>query len=415
VRFLSGTPEVVFQTCALIESAKREVLLQTYEWDDDDESARLVFAALESRVARALDANDGTLQIRLLIDNTWPAFGTKHRHRLESFVAGLAAQPLAAHHVRVELAYFDGFGFGVLHSKTVVQDGARALVMTGNFKTAGGIEQDFYNMGVLLEGNVVQSIREDWLSARAESTVVEAGGPSNLPAPDRVDIAAPEKGAFDAIVLTRRASAKWRDDDDHNPQNRGLLAVINAARKQIDVLNPALNVNAIKDAIVRAITKRRVVVNMVLSLNMDRQLQHYDGGDNVETAYALYAEILEKAGPSAADRLHIYWASTDGQSIAAPGAPGNLHAKAASFDNACLWVGSMNWDKQSWSNSRELNVVLIGKGVSDTWEKEIFGPRQSLAVPLQPGDLPEENRDIIDPVFRYLNARRPDATRVSSR
>lgn len=406
VRFLSGTPEVVYQTCALIESAQQELLLQTYEWDDNDESARLVFASLEARVARALDSNSDSLQIRLLIDNTWPAFGTKHRQRLENFVASLAQQPLAAHHIRVELSYYEGFGFGILHSKTVIQDGVRALVMTGNFKTAGGIEQDFYNMGVLLEGGVAESIREDWMNARGESVVIQTGGPL-MPAPEPVALAmGTTEGLFDAAVLTRRSSVRWRDASDHNPQNKGLLAVINAAHKTIDVLNPALNVEAIKNAIVNAVSVRRVRVNMVLSLNMDRELQHYDGGDNVETAYALYNAILAKGGPEAADRLRIYWASTDGQRIAASGESGNLHAKAASFDDTCLWVGSMNWDKQSWSNSRELSVVLMGRGIAEAWQKDIFGPRRSLAVPLLPGDLPEDKQDLLDPVFRYLNARK---------
>lgn len=401
------TTHVVGAVVDLVSAAQHELLLQIYEWEDPDESAQRVLAALEARVARALqEGEQGPLSVRLLLDDSWPALSAKHRDQVFAFVRNVGAQPLAAHSVHVELASFHGFAWGILHSKTVVQDGARALVFTGNFKTAGGMAQDFYNMGAVVAGPMVQAIRADWLSARHLSRRDVAAGPEpeSLPAVTAA-ATAPTPGNVFGAVLSRRANARWSDSTP-NPQNQGLLAMLGTARGHVEVLNPAMNVPAIITAVVDAVVGRQVTMDVVLSLNMDRQFQRtFGGADNAETAYKLYNAILRAAGPSVADRLRIFWASSDGATIAPPSDPGNVHAKTMAFDDSCLWVGSMNWDKQSWNNSRELSVVLCGDGLVNDWRQAIFASRLKQAVPMHAVDLPRRARWAGDPVYQYLKER----------
>jgi phosphatidylserine/phosphatidylglycerophosphate/cardiolipin synthase-like enzyme len=393
-----GTAAVISTLVELIARSERELLLQIYEWDDDDESAQGVQRALEARLAAA-----PALRAHLIVDDSWPALHAPNRGRLEAFAR--------AHADQVELAYHRGVGLGILHTKTVMADGREALLMTGNFRTAHGLAGDFYNTGLLVQGPVVQTMRDDWLSARAASTAVSGA----LRLADGETAAATEApwhslagpwGPSAAAVLTRRANPDIRDRGDLNPQDRGLLAAIDTAEHHIAALNPALNARPILAALARAAVERGVQVHVVLSLNMDRTFQRFfAGGDNADTAHRLLAAVLAAGGPTAADRLHISWASSGTGAAAGPSDPGNVHAKIASFDGACLWVGSMNWDWQSWNNSRELSVALFDEAAAAAWERGPFATRRALAAHLRADDLPRLFRHTADPVYRYLRAR----------
>jgi phosphatidylserine/phosphatidylglycerophosphate/cardiolipin synthase-like enzyme len=346
------------------------------------------------------------LQVRLLIDNSWPAFSAKHRGDIEAYVASLASQPLAAHGIHVELAYFPGRGVGILHSKTIVRDSEEALVMTGNFKTAGGMRSDYYNMGVLASGPVARVLQDDWLNARHDSELKLSSGPAPAELGVDKDPWTGDANGIPAAMLSRRANAHLRNQGDNNPQDRALVAMIRTARKRITVLNPAVNIGAVMDAIVEAVAKHQVRVEMVLSLNMDRRNQSIFGGaDNAESAYRLYKRILHDAGPGVADRLTIRWASSDGRTAAPDGDSGNVHAKAAGYDGNALWVGSMNWDWQSWNNSREVSVAFFGDGVAADFNARIFADRFGLAVPIKADDLPRVHRRKGNRVYQYLKDR----------
>ena len=206
-------------------------------------------------------------------------------------------------------------------------------------------------------------------------------------------------------VLTRRSNSDLRDKGDVNPQDRGLIAAIDAAEHHIFALNPALNVRPILAALARA-ALRGVRVKAVVSLNMDRAFQRYfAGGDNTDSAYRLLSALLGAGGEASADRVRILWAPSETGAAASPSDPCNVHAKVTSFDRTCLWLGSMNWDWQSWNNSREPSVALFDAPASAAREAGPYATRARLAAPLRAGDLPRIHCYGADPVFRYLRRR----------
>ncbi|MBE7182464.1 MAG: hypothetical protein INR71_14880, partial [Terriglobus roseus] len=193
---------------------------------------------------------------------------------------------------------------------------------------------------------------------------------------------------------------------DTNPQARGLRALFEQTRFYIKAINPALNVKVYKTAIINAIVRRGVQVDLILSYHMNKTRQHYlMGGDNADMAAEVYGALLAKGGQAAADRLRIYWGTSEDGSIAPAHHPSNIHAKIASFDGDALLVGSTNWDWPSYNSARELSVALFGSDVSLRFEQEVFAPRREQSRRIQAQDLPWRARQPGHPVYDYLHTR----------
>ncbi len=403
----AGTAATLDALCAMIDACEAELLIQVYQWNDGDASAQQVLGALQRRAARALAASKPPVPvvIRILVNGTWPAESTNSQQQLISFIHDLSLMQGSAERVVVELSAYQGFGLSVLHSKDAVRDSKQGLIMTGNFRTLGGPQHDYFNMGAAISGPAAATLRADWLTARARASQM-ASSAHAIPEPefDGSEVAQPQANELGAAAVLTRTS-RWRPwgDSHKTPQNVGLIALFDAAAWHIEAINPALNAPPIIDAIVRA-AKRGVHQDLVLSLNMDRWQQHHLlGGDNADTAHKLYSALLTSGGPQLASRVNIVWASKDGIHAAEQNDEINVHAKAALFDDACLWVGSMNWDWLSWNTSRELSLALFGD-YAPTWRKQVFAAVYAQTTPIKPSDLPLWAQGNWDPVYRWLLA-----------
>ena len=402
---LDGTAAAVAKLCEMITSAQDEILVQVYQWDDNDAAAREVVTALRARVERALSEPrlTGPLMIHIVVNGTLPAESVTSHMALIALVRGVAAVPGGRDHVQFELAMHGGFALAVLHSKSAMFDGRQDLIMTGNLRTRGGIEDDFYNAGLTVSGPMVAALRDDWRDARARSTPYVSSVPAmSTPGPSTPRPA----GARDPIaaaVLTKQA-AWFPMLGDANPQARGMLALIDTSTDTIEAMNPALNAPAIARALTRA-ALRGVDVSLVLSLNMDRWEQHtFFGGDNAEVVYGMYDALLATGGRPAANRLHVFWPSGDGNRPASEDDAVNVHAKAAMFDRGCLWLGSMNWDTLSWWTSRELSVAMFAD-YTNLWQARMYTHVRRASVPVRASDLPHWAQNCGNRVYVYLQSR----------
>lgn len=414
---LTRTPAVVARLAALVAGAQREVLLQTYEWDDEDEAGQVVLAAFVERARRAIAeggaVGGGPLRLRIVTSANWPSESGLTQKRLRAAIEALAQLPEAAARVQFEWSTYRGSLMAILHTKTVIVDAARALVMTGNVYTHGGLATDDVNMGLVVTGPVACGLRADWASARAAATLEVATGalppvridcaePAATPTPTGTDAAARAADNLEVTILSRPSNWTYWDRGDVNPQARGIPALIEAATETIDIVNPSLSVPSLHRALVRAVVQRQVRVRAVVSLPMNRTREHYlFGGDNAEQAYRLYGAVLAAGGPAAADRLHIAWAGIDGKHVGPEHGPANVHAKVASFDGQCLLLGSTNWNWLSFNNGRELSVATIGSNVAHDLFADAFAALWAVAVAVRASDLPVAH-NAADPVAAYL-------------
>lgn len=414
---LARTPAVMARLRALVSGAQREVLLQTYEWDDEDEAGQVVLAAFVERAHRAIAeggaVGGGPLRLRIITSANWPSESGLSQKRLRAAIEALAQLPEAAGKVAFEWSTYRGSLMAILHTKTVIVDAAKALVMTGNVYTHGGLATDDVNMGLVLTGPVACGLRADWASARAAATLELASGAMPpvredcaeavaAPTLTGTDAAAQSADNLDVTILSRPSNWTYWDRGDVNPQARGILALIDTATETIDIVNPSLSVPSLHRALLRAVVERHVRVRAVVSLPMNRTREHYlFGGDNAEQAHRLYSSVLAAGGPAAADRLHIAWAGIDGEHVGPEHGPANVHAKVASFDGQCLLLGSTNWNWLSFNNGRELSVAAIGTNVALDLFADAFAALWAVAVEVRAFDLPVD-RNAADPVAAYL-------------
>lgn len=337
--------------------------------------------------------------VRVVVNASWPTRHDTPHHLLQALFADTVARDPRGEHVSVELSRRPGFAFDVVHAKYAVIDGETLLLRTNNFLTLDGVARDFYNVSAELVGPVAGTVRDDWINLQATCRVVRAASHLRdawpVVAPSRATAADGHAGAKDAgtgstmAVLAKNSRVNFWSAGDTNPQNAGLLALIDASEHEIHSLNPALNVRNIKRALENAILHRGVEVTLVLSLNMNRAVQHrLQGGDNSDTLLEMYRNLLTRGGEEAARRLHVRWASAGTGAPAPANALGNNHAKTALYDGEVTWLGSMNWDCQSWNNSRELNVVVFDRSLAPRWTREIWLPAWQTSAPLRAEDLP---------------------------
>lgn len=411
------TPAVIGRLEALVAGAEREVLLQTYEWDDEDEAAQLVLAALLARAERAIAeggaVGGGPLRLRVVTSAAWPGENALSQACLRAAIEAMGRRADAVGRVSFEWSSYRTSPLAILHTKTVVVDGAHALVMTGNLHTHGGLEGDDVNAGLVLSGPTACALRADWASARAAATLEATSAALPEPTPNAAAlegatatcVGAPGATASVA-VLSRPSNWTYWDRGDVNPQARGILAAIDTATARIDLVNPSLSVPALHQALLQAMVSRGVRVRAVLSLQMNRAREHtFFGGDNAEQAERLYRALLVAGGTAAAGRLQVVWASADGKTASPPHGPANVHAKVANFDGQCLLLGSTNWNWLSWNNGRELSVAVAGTDVADTLFSTAFASLWATAAPMCASDLPARHRVAADPVARYLRER----------
>ncbi len=96
------------------------------------------------------------------------------------------------------------------------------------------------------------------------------------------------------------------------------------------------------------------------------------GGTNEEVVRELYDDLASSGVRDPCSALQVRWYSRDGVQpiVGAVGRPS--HVKYASFDGRVSIVGSANMDTQSWSHSREINVVVDDPAVTAAWDTALF-------------------------------------------
>jgi phosphatidylserine/phosphatidylglycerophosphate/cardiolipin synthase-like enzyme len=179
-----------------------------------------------------------------------------------------------------------------------------------------------------------------------------------------------------AIAVSRTAWGGFNNNID-NPMDQGILAALDGATTRIRMQTPNLNDDAVKDALIRAVT-RGVEVQIIMSLGFNDTAMKLFGGTNEENVASLLDRV--KSDPNA-DKLQFRWYSIDGTTPIDGNVAGASHLKYLSVDGQLAIVGSTNMDTLAWNHSRETNVAVDRQSVTSAWDAQVFEPNWDRSIP----------------------------------
>jgi phosphatidylserine/phosphatidylglycerophosphate/cardiolipin synthase-like enzyme len=321
----------------LIASAKTEVMIEFFDVEVESWSAQ--------QVKQAIRALPSSVRVYVLVnpDQNRRFFG-RFPEKPESGVARMKA---FLDDPKVTVGYWTGAtGIHVLHllhSKLVVVDGARAFVTDENLQRnadpVGRGGRGWYQLGMVVEGRVAQTLRQDAANAWSHATPAVKIPPA--PA------ASPSPWCTPMTLLGR-----VEGDGEDSSADRGYAAFFRAARRNLRVITPNLNDDGALAALADATATARVDIVLSKGFNDANENLPTQGGTNAENVPRLAKLAKNKCN------LHVRWyAETPG--VAVDGnVPGANHAKVATVDGIALVLGSQNLDTQSWKQSRETSLFV---------------------------------------------------------
>jgi phosphatidylserine/phosphatidylglycerophosphate/cardiolipin synthase-like enzyme len=405
-------PEAFPKIASLMTKARHEILLETYVWQKS-ETADTILNALPQlqKNLRSDPTWDGKpVEVKLLINQRAPWMvpvlnGVKKalperlmpaeadrfdgaKAVVEKAVAELGLDP---RYVKVDVAVYKTQVNGALHAKTILIDGETAVATGMNVQRSndgvdiltGKPKAPSNDAAFLFQGaGIGGAMRADFAHGWARSTG-ETLGDLPPPAAGQPRIAG-EKAPM--LVVTRAANGNPFSNRVDNPQGQAFLSAIKSAQREIRLMGPNLNDDAVKAALVDAV-KDGKVVKIVLGKGFNDATERLplQGGTNDKAVHDMYA-ALRKAGVASPERLlQVRWYSEDGKTAVVGADDGRSHLKYQSYDGQVAIVGSGNLDTQSLNHSQEFNVVVDSAKVTASYDKQIFEPAWSQGVAASTG------------------------------
>ncbi len=325
IRLLEGGAEYFPALCASIAAARREVLIETYIFEDDA-SGRRVAEALAAAARRGVD-------VRLTVDG----FGTpKLRGEVASLLEGSGVRVGVFRPEQRRFA-FSRRRLRRLHRKIAVIDGHVAFVGGINVlddlrdPNHGALEAPRLDFATRIEGPLVRDVHQ--AARRLADELARPDGRSRdasaeaLPRPVPEGHAESPRGRVRAMFVLRD-NVRFR-----RAIERQYLAAIGAAQREVLIASAYFFPGArFRRALVHA-ARRGVRVRLLLQGRVEYAVAHY-------AAQAFYDELL-----AAGVEIVEYQTSF-------------LHAKAAVIDGVAT-VGSSNIDPFSLLLAREANVFVF--------------------------------------------------------
>jgi len=397
---LVGAPSLIDGITKLIEGAQREVFIQTYVWAVDDPMSHAIldgFKRLEQRRKREAPGA-APVRVRILVDVTMPNYFLKMNSISKNDIPKLIQQldALDPKVIQYELAVFPHMAQGCLHSKSVVVDGRFALALTANIQMGTGFNDNMFNAGAVLEGEIASALRSEFANAwengrtwdpkRNPLLMGRAPRPGALPPLELQTLPGEADWRVPMMVLTRKADGSPFSNRTDSTQDQAFLAAFQNASRRIRILTPNLNDGAVKGAIIDAV-KRGVQVDIVFSKGFNDMEMALIGGNNEDAVQSLYAALAAAGLPNVNERLRVRWFSRDGIVAEQGNGPQTSHVKYYSFDDQVAIIGSANMDTQSWRHSRELNVAVDNAETTRRFDSAIFDPAFARGIPVDPSTL----------------------------
>lgn len=398
-RVLLDSPAIFPAMAELIAGARSHVFLQTYIWEDDTDPTREILggiARLAERRGAEAGPDDPPVLVRILLDASELGFSSQPlgtgMSELARRLEGLALDPAL---VKWEIAGWVHLAFGNLHAKTLVVDGRVAIVTGANPEGDQGYGVGLHDAGFRFEGDVVHALQAEHENAWVAAWQWDCGSRSDdpddcaieprrsgrlaLPAPD-LGLAPPPCEPM--LVVGRPANTSLLSSDLDVSAAHAFLTAIRGARQRIRILSPRLDLPIVLEALADA-AARGVVVEAVVPQGFDDEgeMLPFQGGRSVDAIATLYEEASDRGLPHPCQTLRVRWFSRDGHEPVIGTTARASHAKYFSVDGEVAIVGSTNHNRQGWSHSREIDVVVGVPEVVAAWDEQLFEPDFARAIP----------------------------------
>jgi phosphatidylserine/phosphatidylglycerophosphate/cardiolipin synthase-like enzyme len=369
-RVLIDGPEIFAAAARLIETAEREVLIQSFHWQDRCEAADRIVDGLKALQARRQAAGATTpVRVHLVVDHN-RLIGELRRNPSEA-AKTIQRANLDPRYVKVEQAKHTHWLFGALHSKSFVIDGERAMVLSANvhdFQDAN--PTPWHELGFEVAGPVARSLRADFTQLWKAETKQDL---SPLPP------LSSRRGDVPVLVTSRPWKGNLFSRSTKDPAAKGFLTAIGGAQSHIRIMTPHLNAKVIRSALVAA-AKRGIRVELLISKGFGngRVRIPSQGGTNEKNVKRLRKALRKDAAANA--RVDIRWFSRDGKNAIDGEGPGANHGKWLTVDDRIAIVGASNLDNQSLHFSREINLVVEHAQIVSGWDRQVFLPAFARGV-----------------------------------
>jgi phosphatidylserine/phosphatidylglycerophosphate/cardiolipin synthase-like enzyme len=388
------TGPVVFPAVAdAIASAEAEVDIAMFVYDHSDAYEEITDALARLEARRIALGAEQPIVVRIVVDSQKILFNTSSKIAARAY-AGIAELRLDPDYVQVQIATYQHFTLGNLHTKLVIVDGKTAMLGGANIQKQHDYADPWMDSFYALEGRAAQTLLADfdqafdksvkWHCARDEHDEAKCERWDDAPAawhPSAVlepAFASMDLACVPAIAVSRTAWGGFNNNID-NPMDQGILAAFDGATTRIRIQTPNLNDDAVKDALVRAVA-RGVEVQIVLSLGFNDTAMKLFGGTNEDNVAELYQRVRDEA-PANADKLAFRWYSADGVAPVDGNTKGASHLKYLSVDGQLAIVGSTNMDTLAWNHSRETNIAVDRASITAAWDAQAFEPNWNRSIP----------------------------------
>ncbi|RYZ91177.1 MAG: phosphatidylserine/phosphatidylglycerophosphate/cardiolipin synthase family protein [Proteobacteria bacterium] len=416
-------PQIFSKMRTLIAAAQEEVLIQTFVWESESDSAKEVMAGIKdleaARRTSCPDCKPVTVRILANYGPTALEFvarvtgGDRPTDSGADARAGIEALHLDPRYVDARVLTYTHKALGLTHAKSTVIDNQIAMITGANIQRFNDKDVNWNDMGYVVGGELVKGLRKDAINnlIRADQgterdgnvKIADAIGVSydrifHTTYPVRARMNDPMESAKGIpIVFTSRNGQGFPTTNNNNTQNRAFQTLFQNAQRSIDIQTPNFN----DDAVVRglgSVLNRNVKLQLLVSklFNCKGENQIGQGGQNAKGLNRLLREAQLSAPQG--DRLDIRWFSkeVDGGSrivLDNPNGkvpedrPDNSHAKFMVIDDAIVAVGAANMDTQSWNQSREINIIVFHEEVAKVWKEQVFAHSFQIAVPVTAAEL----------------------------
>lgn len=364
--------------------ARHEVALVSFEWNSKSDAARMIGEGIKLAEQNFIDKK---IVVRIIIDD----FNIDPRRIVDELNSSRKNWNIDETKIDLQLATYPHTAFGASHNKYLVVDGKYVIITGANVQTRHDFNENiWHDSGYMIEGSTALTILNDFDEAWARHTnhyiCQQRSIPidclrSKTPAPpDRnylLDIS--YEGGIPIIALPK-VSRELISDKIDNPTDQGWLAAMDNAVNTINIETPNINSKYFQDAVINAV-KRGITVKIITNLGFNDLVESIpgEGGKNEEIVNNLIKRI-NKEDKNQADKLKFGWYSKDGQKPIDGNIANASHTKYMSVDGIVTIIGSGNMDTQSWTQSRELNLLLddqdttqqiLNAFYNNDWEKSI--------------------------------------------
>lgn len=366
-------PKKIFQRyIQLMKGAKSDIFLQTWLLEDESEMGRLLLTGLKN-LKTQLQKEKRSLKLWFIINNTQVNSGTNDHYERE-FIRALKKYGLLEGPLQINYMIFKARFLGAFHAKSLVVDRDVAIIPGANFSHKNdGV--GLYDVGLELRGEVVDSILEDFIW---QWNLYLPSNPINFQHLNK-----PTRQGSDCLPVlfaSNHPNNRAAGGSIKKSLNGAILQMIREAKSTIEILTPNLNNRDVIEEILNAI-ERGVRVKILLSYAFEDFSQSLltRGGTNLTKVNQMYRQFdLYRKRTQVCQDFQVRWYSQNGKTPSVGSEPGNSHAKYMVVDNRLTYFGSLNFDNQSFYNSREIGVIFDNRNLSKKIKAQVFNSKFKL-------------------------------------